>query len=83
MLDIKIHLNRKKSLGDQIYSTLREKIISTELYPLTEISENELSKIINVSRTPIRDALKKLENEGLINTIPQVKSVVSKINTKN
>ena len=81
MLDIKIHLNRKKSLGDQIYSTLREKIISTELYPLTEISESELSKIINVSRTPIRDALKKLENEGLINTIPQVKSVVSKINT--
>lgn len=81
MVKMKIHLDRKKSLGEQIYFSLREKIISTELYPLTEISEGELSKIINVSRTPIRDALKKLENEGLINTIPQVKSIVSKINT--
>ena len=81
MVKIKIHLDRKKSLGEQIYLSLREKIISTELYPLTEISEGELSKIINVSRTPIRDALKKLENEGLINTIHQVKSIVSKINT--
>ena len=79
MVKIKIHLDRKKSLGEQIYFSLRDKIISTELYPLTEISEGELSKIINVSRTPIRDALKKLENEGLINTIPQVKSIVSKI----
>ena len=65
MVKIKIHLDRKKSLGERIYLSLREKIISTELYPLTEISEGELSKIINVSRTPIRDALKKLENEGL------------------
>ena len=81
MFKIKINLDRKKSLGEQIYLILREKIISTELYPLSEISEGELSKIIKVSRTPIRDALKKLENEGLINTIPQVKSVVSKINT--
>lgn len=81
MVNIKINLNRKKPLGDQIYFSLREKIILTELYPLTEISEGELSKIIHISRTPIRDALKKLENEGLINTIPQVKSVVSKINT--
>ena len=81
MFKIKINLDRKKSLGEQIYLILREKIISTELYPLTEISEGELSKTIKVSRTPIRDALKKLENEGLINTIPQVKSVVSKINT--
>ena len=81
MVTIKINLDRKKSLGEQIYLNLREKIISTELYPLTEISEGELSKIIKVSRTPIRDALKKLENEGLINTIPQVKSIVSKINT--
>lgn len=81
MVNIKINLNRKKPLGDQIYFSLREKIILTELYPLTEISEGELSKIIHISRTPIRDALKKLENEGLINTIPQVKSIVSKINT--
>ena len=81
-LNFKFSLDRKKPLGDQIYLNLREKIITTELYPLTEISEGILAKQINVSRTPVRDALKKLENDGLITTIPQVKSIVSKINLK-
>jgi DNA-binding GntR family transcriptional regulator len=79
-LKLKFVLDRKKPLGNQIYSILWEKIITTELYPLTEISEIVLANQINVSRTPVRDALKKLENEGLITTIPQVKSIVSKIN---
>ena len=81
-LKLKFVLDRKRPLGDQIYSILWEKIITTELFPLTEISEVVLANQINVSRTPVRDALKKLENDGLIKTIPQVKSTVSKINLK-
>ena len=81
-LKLKFLLNRKKPLGDQIYLTLWEKIITLELYPLTEISEAVLANQINVSRTPVRDALKKLENDGLITIIPQVKSIISRINLK-
>ena len=76
------NLRRSLPLGKQIYEKLRDKIIYTELFPLTEIYESDLAKKLNVSRTPIRDALKKLENDGLVETIPQVKSVVSKINVK-
>ena len=76
------NLKRSLPLGKQIYNKLRDKIIYTELFPLTEIFESDLANKLNVSRTPIRDALKKLENDGLVETIPQVKSVVSKINVK-
>ena len=76
------NLKRSLPLGKQIYDKLRDKIIYTELFPLTEIFESDLANKLNVSRTPIRDALKKLENDGLVETIPQVKSVVSKINVK-
>ena len=76
------NLKRSLPLGKQIYEKLRDKIIYTELFPLTEIFESDLANKLNVSRTPIRDALKKLENDGLVETIPQVKSVVSKINVK-
>lgn len=77
------NLNRTKPLGNQIYEKLRDKIIHTELFPLTEIYESDLANKLKVSRTPIRDALKKLENDGLVETIPQVKSVVSKINIQS
>ncbi len=77
------NLKRSLPLGKQIYEKLRDKIIYTELFPLTEIYESDLAKKLNVSRTPVRDALKKLENDGLVETIPQVKSVVSKINIQS
>jgi DNA-binding GntR family transcriptional regulator len=65
------NLKRSLPLGKQIYDKLRDKIIYTELFPLTEIFESDLANKLNVSRTPIRDALKKLENDGLVETIPQ------------
>ena len=77
------NLKRNQPLGKQIYEKLRDKIIYTELFPLTAIYESDLANKLKVSRTPIRDALKKLENDGLVETIPQVKSVVSKISIKS
>ena len=77
------NLKRNQPLGKQIYEKLRDKIIYTELFPLTPIYESDLANKLKVSRTPVRDALKKLENDGLVETIPQVKSVVSKISIKS
>ena len=55
-LNFKFSLDRKKPLGDQIYLNLREKIITIELYPLTEISKEILEKQISVIRNPVREA---------------------------
>lgn len=58
-------IKNKKDIGKQdIYATLREMILTFELYPGSRVTETELAAYFEVSRTPIREALLKLENEG-------------------
>lgn len=64
---------------DYVYRKLRSSIMSLEIKPGTIISENELAKQTNISRTPIREVLKRLKNEHLIEIIPQTGSRVTYI----
>lgn len=66
-------------LTDMVYSDLKEKILSLTLKPGTPLSFTHLKPAYNVSISPIRDALKRLENEGLIEIKPQSGTKVSKI----
>ena len=61
----------KKNLRDQIYEIIRNMILRREIEPGEKIIEKELSKKIGVSRTPLREALCRLENEKIVKTIPQ------------
>ena len=54
-----------------IYSNLRELILTFELFPGTRMTENELARHFLVSRTPVREALQKLEMEGYIDILPK------------
>jgi len=54
------------SVGEQVVADLRMRIISTDLPAGTILSENKLSEQYNVSRSPVRDALKVLEKEDLV-----------------
>ncbi|MFD1849776.1 GntR family transcriptional regulator [Oceanobacillus bengalensis] len=54
------------SIGQQVVADLRMRILSRDLENGSTLSENKLSEEYNVSRSPIRDALKVLENEGLV-----------------
>ncbi len=54
------------SISNIVYQKLKEEIIYMELIPGQNISEIEISKQFNVSRTPVRDAFKRLENEKLL-----------------
>ncbi|MFF2482279.1 GntR family transcriptional regulator [Paenibacillus sp. NPDC058071] len=62
---------QRKSLGDQIYETIRDNIVSMKLEPGTMIYENELSETLKVSRTPIREAIRLLVSEQLLDVLPQ------------
>lgn len=73
-LDIK-----KNTTSKTIYYKLREEIINLYLEPGTSISEKELSEKYSVSRTPVREALVRLAQEGLVNIYPQKGTVVSLI----
>mgnify|MGYP003877353093 FL=1 len=61
---------KKNLLSDQIYEVLRERI-KTGLYPpKTRLKEGKLAEEMGVSRTPIRDALRRLEREGYVVILP-------------
>ncbi|GMK48829.1 GntR family transcriptional regulator [Paenibacillus glycanilyticus] len=62
---------QRKTLGDQIYESIRESIVSFKLPPGTMIYENELAETMKVSRTPIREAIRLLVSEQLLEVLPQ------------
>src|SRR5699024_8339207 len=75
-------LNRTKyqnSTRDFVYETLRDAIVSLELPPGATISEKEISKELEVSRTPVREALLRLTEDELLTVLPQRGSYISLI----
>lgn len=58
------------SAGDQVYAALRESIVSAELEPGRRLSENELGELLGVSRTPVREALRALQAQQLVEVVP-------------
>ncbi len=67
----------KESLKLQAYTIIKEKIISCAYAPNTLLNEEVLREEIGASRTPIRDALSRLEQEGLIRILPKKGIMVS------
>lgn len=65
------------SVRDQTLQTLRRRIISLQLPPGEPLSENELAQEMGVSRTPVRESLILLREEGLVQVFPQIGSFVS------
>ena len=59
--------NKKKSLKLQIYDEIKQRIIRCEYLPGQQLNEDLLCSQFGSSRTPVRDALSRLEQEGLVN----------------
>lgn len=72
-------LDRSRQAAPQILETLRQRILSIELRPNTLLSRAALQSEFGVSQTPVRDALMKLEQEGLVEIYPQHATVVARI----
>jgi DNA-binding GntR family transcriptional regulator len=66
--------------GEQVYALLHKAIVGLEMLPGQKISENALSAQMSVSRTPIREALQRLERQGLIFVLPQRGTFVAPLN---
>ena len=69
----------KETGKDYVYRVLKDNIMCLELKPGELLSESELAKKLNVSRTPIREVLIKLKAEKLIEVKPQAGTYVSLI----
>lgn len=68
--------NKFISLEEQVYAELEEEILSGELSPGTSLGEIALSERLGVSRTPIRSAIHRLAEEGIVETIANKGAVV-------
>jgi len=67
------------SAASRVYSALRSRIISLELAPDTTLVRNHIAAEFGVSQSPVREAIQRLEQEGLVISYPQSRTVVSKI----
>lgn len=76
-------LDLNRPVVDQIYSALKSAILSRELFPGQAVSENEIGHSFNSSRTPVREALSRLRDDGLIVTLPSRGTYVSRLSDKN
>jgi GntR family transcriptional regulator, rspAB operon transcriptional repressor len=77
-----IELDRQRNIPKQVYELLRERILSVELEPGASINERRLTEWLGVSRTPIREAIRRLADSGLISIVPHVGTSVSLISAK-
>ncbi|MCX7712010.1 MAG: GntR family transcriptional regulator [Clostridia bacterium] len=79
----KINLNDYKPLREVIFNTLREAIIVGELKPGERLMEVQLAEKMGVSRTPVREAIRMLELEGLVNMLPRKGAHVAELSVKD
>jgi len=82
-------VNNKNNIGNKtaswmsIYMEIREQIINQEILPGQHLSEHQLAEQFNVSRTPIRSALQKLEAENFVEIEHNKGAIVKNVTTKD
>lgn len=70
-------------LRDLVYNNVRTAILSENFKPGQRLMEVELAEILGVSRTPVREALRKLEVEGFIEMLPRKGAIVKVVSIKD
>ena len=60
-----------KTIAEQVYDLLKKQILSQEIPPEERLLENVVCKSLQVSRTPVREAFRLLQQDGLVERIPQ------------
>lgn len=78
-----VNFNSYKPLRDLVLEAIREAIINGTLKPRERLMEIQLAEDLGVSRTPIREALRKLELEGFIVMVPRKGAYVSDVSFKD
>lgn len=64
-------LAKRKSLGQHVFENLKQAIINGKIPPGERLVENRLAETLGISRTPVREAIHKLEREGYLGKRPQ------------
>ena len=76
-------LNNRPNLGEVVYEMIKQRLLSQKLKPGTRLREEGLADQLGVSRTPVREAINKLQREGLVEVIPRYGTFVANIFLKD
>lgn len=76
-------IQNHKPLREMVYEELKMQILTGKIVPGTRMMEVDLANDIGVSRTPIREAIRKLEKEGLVTIEPRRGAYASQISTED
>lgn len=79
MEELKLEVESFKTVRDAVFETIKKNILSGYFKPGERIVESQLSERMNVSRTPIREALRRLEVENLVENLPRKGVIVSSL----
>jgi GntR family transcriptional regulator, rspAB operon transcriptional repressor len=77
-----IRLDRQRPLRDQIYNLIRSLILAGDIEPNEIIDEKQIALKLDVSRTPVREAVKKLSDEHLVDVVAQSGTRAAKIDRR-
>lgn len=78
-----VQLDNYKPLREVVFETLREAIIQGDLSPGERLMEVQVAEELGVSRTPVREAIRKLELEGLVVMVPRKGAYVADISLRD
>lgn len=81
--NLKVAIGDYLPLRDVVFNTLRQAILRGELKPGERLMEIQLAERLGVSRTPVREAIRKLELEGLVVMVPRKGAEVASISEKS
>lgn len=81
--NLQVKMDAFMPLRDVVFNTLRQAILTGELKPGERLMEIHLADRLGVSRTPIREAIRKLELEGLVTMVPRKGAEVAQITEKS
>ena len=69
-MDVTVKLDRASPLADRAYAAIKQMVIANELAPGQLLTESGLAQPLGISRSPVRAALARLQEEGFIETEP-------------
>ena len=73
----------RQVLHQEVAVRLRQRIVEGQIAPGTKLNERELSEVLKVSRTPLREAIKMLAAEGLVELLPNRGAVVAQLSEQD
>jgi DNA-binding GntR family transcriptional regulator len=79
----RLSLERRPSLADRVSAWLTERIIDGTLAPGQQVSENELAAELGLSRSPVREALRDLARDHIVEVLPQRGTFISQLSASD